>query len=137
MTQCIQWIYFFKYTFYTPVFLSDLIFLLLFKLVLNSGFHPQNCCFLDIFSFSLETLEMAMQENPSRSGFSEILKPVLLVPTIIKAHWNCCHVTSERLKRCKIQKMILKLRFELEEIGKTIQNNYILNHLWKYCCFES
>ncbi len=44
-------------------------------------FHPHNCRSLDIFYFSdhsLQTLEMVVCENPSRSAVSEILRPVRL-----------------------------------------------------------
>ncbi len=49
-------------------------------------FRPHNCRSLDIFSFSehsLETQELVVCENPSRSAIFEILRSARLAPTTI------------------------------------------------------
>ncbi len=49
-------------------------------------FCPHNCRSMDIFCFSdhsLQTLEMVVHENPSRSAVFEILRPARLAPTTI------------------------------------------------------
>ena len=72
----------------TVTFLSASTSLALFiwPLSLTTHFVPQNCCSLDLFCFShnsLHTVETVVCENQRRSAVSEILKPPCLAPTII------------------------------------------------------